>query len=143
MKDYYQILLVEDNIGDVILAQEAFENIGITDQLIVASNGHEALDILNDLSENGSLPHLILMDLNMPIINGLELLDTIRKNDQFKHIPTLLLTTSEAQKDIISAYELGANAFLVKPFNIDEFNEMVKRIVNFWILPVEKLKVSN
>lgn len=142
MKDNFHILLVEDNIGDVILAKEAFENTGITDELIVASNGQEALEILNELSNKGILPKLILLDLNMPIINGLEFLGTMRKNDRYKFIPTILLTTSSAENDIRQAYNVGANAYLVKPFDNDEFNEMIKRMVEFWLFSAETVKIT-
>lgn len=142
MKDNFHIVLVEDNIGDVILAKEAFENNGITDELIVAANGQEALEILNELSNKGILPKLILLDLNMPIINGLEFLGTMRKNDKYKFIPTILLTTSSAEKDIRQAYNVGANAYLVKPFDNDEFNEMIKRLVEFWLFSAETVKIS-
>lgn len=142
MKDNFHILLVEDNIGDVVLAKEAFENTGITDELIVASNGQEALEILNELSNKGILPKLILLDLNMPIINGLEFLGTMRKNDRYKFIPTILLTTSSAENDIRQAYNVGANAYLVKPFDNDEFNEMIKRMVEFWLFSAETVKIT-
>lgn len=142
MKDNFHILLVEDNIGDVVLAKEAFENTGITDELIVASNGQEALEILNELSNKDILPKLILLDLNMPIINGLEFLGTMRKNDRYKFIPTILLTTSSAENDIRQAYNVGANAYLVKPFDNDEFNEMIKRMVEFWLFSAETVKIT-
>lgn len=142
MKDNFHIVLVEDNIGDVILAKEAFENTGITDELIVASNGQEALEILNELSNKDILPKLILLDLNMPIINGLEFLGTMRKNDRYKFIPTILLTTSSAENDIRQAYNVGANAYLVKPFDNDEFNEMIKRMVEFWLFSAETVKIT-
>lgn len=135
------ILLIEDNFGDIILAQEAFEEIGRKEDLIVAQNGHQAMETLELMNREGSLPKLIIMDLNMPLLNGLDLLNAIKTNEVYKYIPVILMSTSSSQNDIQKGYELHANAYIVKPFNNNEFNSLIKLLVDFWINSVEEVEI--
>ena len=129
-----EILLVEDNPGDVILTEEAFSAAKISNNLHIARDGEEALDYLNRASgyENAIRPDLILLDLNLPKIDGREVLDTIKSDDTLKRIPVVVLTSSEAEQDIVKTYDLHANSYVVKPINLDQFVKVVNAVESFW-----------
>lgn len=129
------ILLVEDNIGDIELTKIAFEEAKFRNNLHIARDGEEALDFL--LKQNGNedapTPDIILLDLNLPRTGGREVLETIKNNPEFKRIPIIVLTSSQANKDILESYDLHANCYIVKPVNAEKFISVVQRVENFWV----------
>jgi chemotaxis family two-component system response regulator Rcp1 len=130
-----QILLVEDSPGDVRLTQEAFREANMALQLHVASDGVEAMEFLRcEGAHTGApRPDLILLDLNLPKMDGREVLARIKADDSLKRIPTVILTTSEAETDIAKSYQLQANCYLSKPVQLDAFENLVKSINDFWL----------
>lgn len=138
------ILLVEDNPGDVRLTQEAFKEGQICNNLHVATDGIEALDFLHQRGEYADVPKpdIILLDLNLPRKDGDEVLEEIRADPKLKCLPVIVLTSSSAEEDVIRSYKLQANAFLTKPVDPAEFVEVVKSFQQFWLsvvrLPPDK-----
>ncbi len=128
------ILLVEDNEGDVLLTLEAFEESKIKNEISVARNGQEALDFLNKRGafSKARKPDLILLDINIPIYNGHEVLKQIKTDEVLKKIPVVMLTTSSNQKDINLAYENHSNSYVKKPLDMEEFLEAIIKIEEFW-----------
>ncbi|RUA28036.1 MAG: response regulator [Bacteroidetes bacterium] len=128
------ILLVEDNEGDIVLTQEAFEDSKIINSMDIAKNGKEALDMLfqNQGYEKFKEPDLVLLDINLPIKSGHEVLKELKSNNQKKHIPVIILTTSSSQKDIEMAYQNHANCYITKPVEINDFLEAISTIEQFW-----------
>ena len=129
------ILLVEDNEGDIILTLEAFEESKLKTEISVARNGQEALDFLFKRFDyvNSKKPDLILLDINIPIFNGHEVLKQIKSHPELKKIPVIMLTTSANQKDIDKAYENHCNSYVKKPLDMDEFLKSVLKIEEFWL----------
>jgi CheY-like chemotaxis protein len=129
------ILLVEDNEGDILLTKEAFEESKVNTKISVARNGREALDFLYKKGEyaNEDTPDLILLDINIPIFNGHEVLERIKNDSALKTIPVIMLTTSSNQKDVEKAYRNHCNSFLKKPMDLDEFLMAVLKISEFWL----------
>lgn len=125
-----KILLVEDNEGDIILTREALKDGRIKNEVSVAQDGQEALDILHAAE---SLPDIILLDINLPKVNGLEVLAEIKKDDRLKMIPVIMLSTSSAESDIINSYANYASCFITKPVDYNRFIEVVRTIEDFWI----------
>jgi CheY-like chemotaxis protein len=138
MKDI-QILLVEDNEGDIILTQEALSDAKIKNKVAVARDGEEAINFLDEgvKYSRSSLPDLILLDINLPKIDGKEVLYYIKNNDALKKIPVVMLTTSSSQLDISDAYSHHANCFITKPVDLNKFFEVVRMIEDFWITIVK------
>ena len=130
-----EILLVEDNEGDVGLIEEVFEEAKINNNLHVAEDGEEAILYLHCEGKfSGSpRPDIILLDLNLPKKDGREVLKEIKEDDNLKNIPVVILTTSNAENDILVAYDLHANAYVTKPLNFDQFIKVVGSIENFWL----------
>jgi chemotaxis family two-component system response regulator Rcp1 len=133
-----EVLLVEDNPGDVRLTQEAFRGANPSVHLNVTSDGVEAMAFLRreGVHIHAPRPDLILLDLNLPRMDGREVLAHIKKDDGLKSIPTVILTTSEAQSDIAKSYQLQANCYLSKPVQLGEFESLVKSINDFWLTKV-------
>ncbi|RSD13842.1 response regulator [Amycolatopsis eburnea] len=133
------ILLVEDDPGDVLMTREAFEHHKIRNALHVAADGVEALEFLNREGRFRAAPRpgLILLDLNLPRKDGRELLGEIKQDPQLRTIPVVVLTTSEAQEDIVRSYELHANAYVTKPVDFEKFTEVVRKIDDFWVSVVQ------
>jgi len=134
-----KILLIEDNPGDIRLTQEAFKEASInTTSLEVVTDGVEALHYLYQEApyESASMPDLILLDLNLPKLDGREVLQRIKSDDKLKKIPVIILTTSKAEEDILKSYNLHVNCYITKPIDFDDFFEIVQRIENFWIKTV-------
>ncbi|MGH9551429.1 MAG: response regulator [Terriglobales bacterium] len=129
------VLLVEDSPGDVRLTREAFRDTNPGIHLHVVNDGVEALAFLRrEGSHSGApLPILILLDLNMPKMDGRQLLTIIKQDSSLKTIPTLILTTSDAEADIAESYQLRANCYLNKPVQLEEFEDLVKSINDFWL----------
>ena len=130
-----EILLVEDNEGDIELTKEAFEDAKFRNNLHIVEDGDEALNYLFKRNgyENAVLPDIILLDLNLPGTDGKEVLEVIKADEMLKRIPVIVLTSSEADKDIVDSYDLHANCYIVKPVNASKFMEVVQSIKNFWI----------
>ncbi len=129
-----RILLVEDNPGDVRLTREAFECGRIDTDLYVVSDGTDALEFLNQWGEYGDVPRpdLILLDLNLPRMDGEEVLERLGVDDNLRQIPVIVLTSSCAENDIVRSYDRHANAYLTKPVDPGEFIETVRAFENFW-----------
>lgn len=129
-----QVLLIEDNSGDVLLTRRAFKNAKISNQVTVAKTGEEALSILlkEGVYANALSPDLILLDLNLPQMSGQEVLDFVKKNEDLRHIPVIILSSSKAEQDVIQSYNLHANGYVVKPISLDKFNEVVQKLEAFW-----------
>jgi two-component system, response regulator len=133
------ILLVEDNSDDVELTQRAFTKNNIFNKIIVAKDGQEALDYLFGKGiykerELKDLPVLIMLDLNLPKINGLEVLKAIRQNEITKLLPVVILTSSNQDEDVASGYKLGANSYIRKPVDFKDFIEAVKSLGLYWLI---------
>ena len=133
------ILLVEDNPVDEELTVIAFEKNNITNKIVVARDGAEALEYLfctgqYDSRDINDKPQLVLLDLKLPKVDGLEVLREIRENELTKRTPVVILTSSKEQQDMIQAYDLGTNAYVQKPVNFTEFAEAVKQLGLFWLI---------
>jgi two-component system, chemotaxis family, response regulator Rcp1 len=134
-----QVLLVEDSPGDVRLTQEAFRNADRSVVLHVASDGVEAMAYLKHQGVHASAtrPDLILLDLNLPRMDGREVLALIKEDDLLKTIPTVILTTSDSEADIVTSYNLHANCYLTKPVMLEAFEKLVESINSFWLTTVK------
>jgi chemotaxis family two-component system response regulator Rcp1 len=130
-----EVLLVEDNPGDVRLTQEAFKDGRMLVNLNVASDGAEALEYLYRKGKftNAERPDLILLDLNLPKKNGREVLTEIKADPDLRRVPVIVMTTSKAEQDIYKAYNLNANCYISKPVELDEFLNVVRSIEDFWL----------
>jgi CheY-like chemotaxis protein len=130
-----EILLVDDNPGDVRLTQEAFSEGKVCNCMSVAADGVQALAFLRREGEYADAPRpdLVLLDLNLPKKDGREVLAEIKSDDNLKRIPVVILTTSEAEQDILSSYELHANCYITKPVNLDQFFRVVQYVEDFWL----------
>ncbi len=129
------ILLVEDNEGDILLTKEAFEEADVPVTLNVVRNGELAIQFLQKREKFNEVPtpDLILLDINLPKVNGLEVLKYVKDNDRYRHIPVVMLTTSSSEKDIIESYKNHVNCYITKPIDINEFWETIAAIKNFWL----------
>lgn len=134
-----EVLLVEDSPGDVRLTQEAFREANREIRLHIAVDGIEAMSFLKREGDNNTAPRpdLILLDLNLPRMDGREVLACIKADDSLKLIPTVILTTSDAEADIVKSYQLQANCYLSKPVQLEEFEGLVKSINDFWLTRVK------
>jgi two-component system, chemotaxis family, response regulator Rcp1 len=130
-----QILLVEDNPGDVRLTIEALKEAKVLNQLTVVKDGIEALSLLRRQGQYARVarPDLILLDLNLPKKDGREVLAEIKADDNLKHIPVVILTTSQDEQDVLKSYNLYANCYITKPVDLDQFITVVKSIEDFWL----------
>lgn len=133
------ILLVEDNPGDVRLIREVFKDATVENRIRIAKDGEEAMDMLHRNNEFADLPlpDFILLDLNLPKKSGKEVLKEIRNDTNLKCIPVVILTTSSAEEDIIETYQNCANSFVTKPVNLDQFIRVVDSIQEFWLSVVK------
>lgn len=134
-----KILLVEDNPSDVKLTKRALEQNQITNELIVAEDGGEALDYLFATGQYAGreildLPAVVLLDLKLPKIDGLEVLQKIRANELTRLIPVVILTSSDQEQDMIASYKLGANSYIRKPVDFQQFAEAVRILGMYWLL---------
>jgi chemotaxis family two-component system response regulator Rcp1 len=132
------ILMVEDNATDVMITKEALAHAKVLNSLHVVDDGIDALDFLHRRGKHARAPRpdLILLDLNMPRKNGQEVLAEIKADEKLKHIPVVILTTSKAEEDVLKAYGLFANCYVVKPVDFDVFAEVVRSIQQFWFTVV-------
>jgi CheY-like chemotaxis protein len=129
------ILLVEDSPSDVLLTREALRDARIANDLSVARNGEEALDYLRQEGEHVGKPRpdIVILDLNLPRMDGREVLREIKGDDSLKRIPVIILTTSSSDRDIGECYDSYANCFLTKPIDFEEFIDVVRSMEHFWI----------
>ncbi|ATW87262.1 CheY-like chemotaxis protein [Halohasta litchfieldiae] len=134
-----EILLAEDNPGDVMLTKKALEKGKLANNLHVVTDGVEALEFLRREGEyeDSPRPDIILLDLNMPRKDGQDVLKELKNDDDLCRIPVVVLTSSESEEDIAKSYELNANAYLTKPVDFDGFIEIVNRLENFWFKVVK------
>ncbi len=134
-----RILLVEDNPDDEALTLRALKNQNVVNEIIVVRDGAEAIDYLfcegdyTDRVPNGN-PTLMLLDLKLPKVDGLEVLRRVRSSDRTRMIPVIVLTSSDEEKDIIDSYSLGANSYVRKPVDFDQFGEAVRQLHLYWVL---------
>ncbi len=132
-----RVLLAEDNLDDVMITKKAFKEAGIINRLFVVRDGEEALDFLHqrgsyqNTSENPR-PGLILLDINMPKVNGLEVLKQIKNDSLLRTIPVVMLTSSKRDEDVVRGYDSGCNSFLQKPVEFEKFVDMVKQMGLYW-----------
>lgn len=134
-----EILLIEDNPDDVELTLRAFRKSKIANEVVVARDGVEALDYLfatgpHEGRDNRSLPQLVLLDLKLPRLDGLQVLERIRANPKTKLLPVVILTSSTEQPDLLTGYTLGANSYIRKPVDFQEFLVAVRRLGLYWLL---------
>jgi CheY-like chemotaxis protein len=132
--DPVDILLVEDNPGDVRLTEVAFEEGGINNTLHVVTDGEEALDFLFRRGEHRGAPrpNLVLLDLNLPKIDGFGVLERIRNDETIKRMPVIILTSSDEEQDIVESYELNSNAYLTKPVTAKDFIGLIAKFEELW-----------
>jgi chemotaxis family two-component system response regulator Rcp1 len=133
-----QILSVEDNPGDVRLIVEALKEVKIRSQLSVVEDGIEAMAFLNQEGKYSKAPRpdLILLDLNLPKKNGREVLADIKRDEDLRVIPVVILTSSKAEQDVVQSYKLHANCYVTKPVELDQFLNVIKDISEFWLMTV-------
>ncbi len=133
------ILLVEDNPSDIELTRRAFEKSHIANEMIVAEDGQEALDYLFNLDpltglRLNELPALVLLDLKLPKVDGLQVLHQIRNDDHTSRLPVVILTTSNEERDVAQSYDLGANSYIRKPVDFEQFVEAVQHLGLYWLV---------
>jgi CheY-like chemotaxis protein len=129
------VLLVEDDPGDVLMTREAFEDNKVVNRLQVVSDGVSALTFLRKEGEfaDAPTPDLVLLDLNLPRMDGREVLEAMKSDENLRSIPVVVLTTSEAEEDVVRSYSLHANAYVTKPVDFDRFIEVVRQIDEFFV----------
>ncbi len=133
------ILLVEDNEGDIILIAEALEEGKVKNTISIARNGWDAMQYLERKPgyENVIMPDLILLDVNLPKLNGHEVLMKIKSSEHLRHIPVIMLTTSSSEADIYKAYKNHVNCYITKPVDVKNFIKVITSIENFWVTIVQ------
>lgn len=134
-----EILLVEDNPGDIRLTQEVLKEGQIRNHLNIVDDGEKAIAFLHRLAPYrfAPAPDLVLLDLNLPRRGGLDVLRVIKTNELLKHIPVVVFTSSQAEDDIMSAYNLHANCYITKPIDLEQFTQSIKSIEDFWLTMVQ------
>lgn len=146
MEKVVNILLVEDNPDDVKITERALTKGKVLNKLYVARDGQEALDFLFNEGEYADTqkaprPGLILLDINLPKVNGIDVLKKVKGDEKLRRIPIIMLTVSKRDEDIIRSYDLGVNSYIIKPVEFEKFVEMIKNIELYWLLtnipPVE------
>lgn len=136
--------MVEDNEGDILLTREALEEAKIVNRISVAYDGIEALEFLKKRAPfgDGETPDLILLDINLPRMDGTEVLGIIKNDPDLRRIPVIMLTTSSSEKDILVSYDNHANCYITKPVDLERFMEVVRTIEDFWISIVKLPKTA-
>ena len=139
MDSIVNILLVEDNPADARLIEEVFKDTNVNNKIYVVKDGVEAMDFLNKENEfsDAPKPEMILLDLNLPRKDGREVLKEVKRNDELKSIPIVILTTSSAKEDVIKTYSNHANCYITKPVDFDQFLRVITAIEDFWLKVVE------
>lgn len=129
MNKMLKILLIEDDAIEVMKFIKVIETLGEDHQIVEAKNGEEALDILNSGKQ---LPDIIVLDLNMPKVNGIEFLASLKKDDLLKYIPTIVLTTSNNPKDILECYKIGIAGYILKPLKYEDYVSRINKALAYW-----------
>jgi chemotaxis family two-component system response regulator Rcp1 len=139
------ILLVDDNEGDILLTREALDDARIINKISIANDGVEAISFLkkDPPFRDTEMPDLILLDINLPKMDGTEVLSIIKNDPELKRIPVIMLTTSSAEKDILASYDNYANCYITKPVDLERFMDVVRTIENFWISIVKLPKIAS
>lgn len=128
------ILIVDDDLEDVQFIKRAFKKNNVSNPLFSVFSGEEALDFLHRCDKgNQTYPGLILLDLNMPGVGGMETLRRVKLNERWRRIPAVIFTTSKAEEDVLTSYSMGANSFISKPFGFDGLTEVVAQISAYWL----------
>jgi len=129
-----KILLVEDNEGDILLTREALEHSDKVRQIDVVKNGSEAIQFLQNALEKDrkAIPDIIFLDINLPKMNGQEVLLFIKRNEHLRQIPVIMLTTSSSHKDILSSYQNGANSYITKPVDVNTYMDTISKVEEYW-----------
>lgn len=135
MDQHIEILLVEDSEPDILLTQEAFEDAKVKNRLHVARDGEEAMNFLKRRGQHADAPRpdVVLLDINMPRKNGLEVLRELKSDPDLSSIPVLMLTTSQAEEDVRNSYAQHANGYVIKPVGFDNFLNAIRAFENFWL----------
>ena len=143
--DQVHILLVDDNEGDIVLTLEALNEARIINRISVVKDGAAAIRLLNQQGEYAAqeLPDLVLLDINLPKIDGKEVLAHIKKSESLKRLPVIMLTTSSSEKDILDSYNNYANCYITKPVDLVSFMEVIRTIEDFWITIVKLPKTAH
>lgn len=124
-----KILLVEDNLIEIMKMKRTISLLKLQHTLLEAKNGEEALKVLED---KANIPDIILLDLNMPKISGIEFLKILKADDDLKHIPTIILTTSSNQKDLLECYKTGMSGYVLKPLKYDDYVKKIETVLTYW-----------
>jgi CheY-like chemotaxis protein len=134
-----EVLLIEDDPGDVLMTREAFEDAKVANNLCVVSDGEDAMAFLRGegVHADAPRPDLVLLDLNLPRVDGREVLEQIKNDPELRSIPVVVLTTSESEDDILHSYSLHANAYVTKPVDFDRFHQVVRQIDDFFVSVVK------
>ena len=137
MNNQLSVLLIEDNLIEIMKMQRTIPLLKLEHTVNEAKNAEEALI---NLKNNDRLPDIILLDLNMPKISGIEFLSVLKNDDKYKHIPTIILTTSDNQKDLIECYKIGISGYILKPLKYDDYVKKIKTVLEYWSM--NELKAS-
>ncbi|WP_439129515.1 response regulator [Polaribacter sp.] len=129
MNENLNILFIEDNLIEIMKMKRTISFLKLDHKLQEAKNGEEALEILKDKSK---LPDIILLDLNMPKISGIEFLSIIKENKVLRNIPVIILTTSDNQKDLIECFKIGVSGYILKPLKYDDYVAKIEKVLNYW-----------
>jgi CheY-like chemotaxis protein len=129
MKKELSILLIEDDLIEIMKLNRTISSLKLNHKIIEAKNGEEALNILK---VKNSIPDIILLDLNMPKMDGIEFLNILKKDDILKYIPTIILTTSNNKKDMLDCYKIGIAGYLIKPLKFEDYVEKINRLLKYW-----------
>ena len=144
-KEEFRLMLIEDSEADIILTKKAIEQGNYSVDLVIFKNAKKALDFLFNEKNAEQLPDLIILDLNMPGLNGFDVFKKVKDNFRLKHLIIIMFSTSDTNKDVLKAYQLGANSFIKKPIDFQEFKEIMNALQTFWFGFAKKglLDVSN
>lgn len=129
MQKKLNILLIEDNLIEIMKMKRTISFLKLDHKLQESKNGEEALEILKD---KNNFPDIILLDLNMPKISGIEFLSVIKENEDLRHIPVIILTTSDNQKDLIECFKIGVSGYILKPLKYDDYVTKIEKVLSYW-----------
>jgi len=129
MKKILNVLLIEDDMIEIMKLNRTISSLNLNHNIIEANNGEDALKILQKKDE---LPDIILLDLNMPKVNGIEFLNILKKDDTLRYIPTIILTTSNNEKDLLECYKLGIAGYVIKPLKYEEYVSKIEILLAYW-----------
>lgn len=129
MDNKLTILLIEDDMIELMKFNRTLSRLGFSHSITESNNGEEALNFLN---KKERLPDIILLDLNMPKMNGIEFLNILKKDNELKYIPTIILTTSNNRRDILECYKIGIAGYIIKPLKFDDYVKSIKRLLEYW-----------